>query len=389
MDAPTSTVGSADAPGAGFQSDRDDQFATTNRIDWPGPNRYRSSSGGPGPEYWQQRADYTINASLDTGTTEISGSVQIRYTNNSPDTLRYVWVQVDQNLYRSGSKGSALFPADSRGGVRGFEGGYDLAEVSVNGASVQPRINDTMMRLDLPTALMPGGGKVTLAIRYSFRVPEHGSDRMGRDSALYEIAQWYPRMAVYDDVRGWNTDPYLGQGEFYLEFGDVDYSVTVPAGYTVAASGVLQNPTEVLTAEQRRRLSTATGSADVVQIITEAEAAGGKTRSQPGTKTWRFRAQQVHDVAWAAAPDFRWDATSWNGIACAGLLRIPKGWQGLGACGRANAVDDQTVLTAVLSISVPAGDERGGSGWRNGIPDVRNGPLRQRRPCVDLRHHKP
>ena len=314
----------AQRSGSVFETQRDDPFATTNRIDWPGPNRYRSSSGVPGADYWQQRADYTIKASLDTGTAQLNGSVQIRYTNNSPDTLRYVWVQVDQNLYRTGSKGSSLFPADSRWGARGFQGGYDLTDVRVNGTPVRPRINGTMMRLDLPTPLTPGGGKTTITIKYSFRVPEHGSDRMGRDSALFEIAQWYPRMAVYDDVRGWNADPYLGQGEFYLEYGDVDYSVTVPAGYTVAGSGVLQNPGEVLTAEQRGRLTAASRSGDVVQIITQPEAAAAKTRSVAGTKTWRFRAQHVRDVAWAGAPDFRWDATSWNGILAQAYYEFPK-----------------------------------------------------------------
>ena len=318
------TPATATTSGSVFDTQRDDPFATTNRIDWPGPNRYRSASGVPGPDYWQQRADYTIAASLDTGAAQLTGSVQIRYTNNSPDTLRYVWVQVDQNLYRTGSKGSALFPADSRWGVRGFQGGYDLTDVQVNGTSVRPRINDTMMRLDLPTPLTPGGGKTTISIKYSFRVPEHGSDRMGRDSTLFEIAQWYPRMAVYDDVRGWNTDPYLGQGEFYLEYGDVDYSVTAPAGYIVAGSGVLQNPEEVLTAEQRRRLATASRSTDVVQIITQPEAATSKRRRVAGTKTWRFRAQHVHDVAWAGAPDFRWDATSWNGVLAQAYYEFPK-----------------------------------------------------------------
>jgi hypothetical protein len=307
-----------------YDTQRDDPFATMNRIDWPGPNRYRSSNGAPGPDYWQQRADYTITAALDTGTTELTGSVQIRYTNNSPDTLRYVWIQADQNLYRSGSKGSALFPADSRWGVRGFEGGYSFADVRVNGSPVRPRINDTMMRLDLPAPLVPGGGKTTISIRYSFKVPEHGSDRMGRDSALYEIAQWFPRMAVYDDVRGWNTDPYLGQGEFYLEYGDYDYSVTVPAGYIVAGSGVLQNPEQVLTAQQRQRLAQASRTSEVVQIITQAEAAAAKTAAKPGTRTWHFRAQNVHDVAWAGAPDFRWDATSWNGILAQAYYEFPK-----------------------------------------------------------------
>ncbi|MFL5469781.1 MAG: M1 family metallopeptidase [Gemmatimonadaceae bacterium] len=321
MDAPT---GNAAQQAAVFDTRRDDLFATTNRIDWPGPNRYRSPAGAPGPDYWQQRADYTIVATLDTSTTEVAGSVQIRYTNNSPDTLRYVWLQVDQNLYRSGSKGSALFPADSRWGVRGFAGGFDLEDVRVNGTRTEPRVKDTMMRLDLPTPLVPRGGKAMISMQFAFRVPEHGSDRMGRDSALYEIAQWYPRMAVYDDVRGWNTDPYMGQGEFYLEYGDYNYSVTVPAGYVVAGSGVLQNPEEVLTAEQRRRLSAASRSSQVVQVITQGEAATARTAQKSGTKTWRFRAQNVHDVAWAGAPDFRWDATSWNGILAQAFYQFPK-----------------------------------------------------------------
>ena len=323
MDAPVDSA-PARAGQRVYDTQRDDPFATTNRIDWPGPNRYRSSSGSPGPDYWQQHADYTIKAALDTGTTEISGSVEIRYTNNSPDTLRYVWLQADQNLYRSNSKGSALFPADSRWGVRGFQGGYTFTNVRVNGSAVEPRINDTMMRLDLPAPLAPRGGRATITLSYSFRVPEHGSDRMGRDSVLYEAAQWYPRMAVYDDVRGWNTDPYLGQGEFYLEYGDFDYAVTVPAGYVVAGSGVLQNANEVLTAEQRQRLATASRTASVVQIITQAEAAAAKGQRKTGTRTWRFRARNVHDVAWAAAPDFRWDATSWNGILTQAYYEFPK-----------------------------------------------------------------
>jgi hypothetical protein len=163
------------------------------------------------------------------------------------------------------------------------------------------------MRLDLDAPLRPKGGVATIAMAFSFRVPEHGSDRMGRDSTLYEIAQWYPRMAVYDDVRGWNTDPYLGQGEFYLEYGDIEYSVTAPAGYVIAGSGVLQNPQQVLTAAQRERLARAAKSQDVVQIITASESRPTPT---PGTKTWRFRAENVRDVAWAGAPDFRWDAVS-------------------------------------------------------------------------------
>ncbi len=284
-----------------------------NRIDWPAPSVYRSASGEPGPAYWQQRADYRLSVTLDTTAKRVSGTVRIRYTNNSPDTLRFVWLQLDQNLYRTGSKGSALFSQESRWGVRGFAGGDELSAVTVDGESVTPHVDDTMMRLDLPHPLPPRGAQATIAMAYRFNVPEHGSDRMGRDKTLYEVAQWYPRMAVYDDVRGWNTDPYLGQGEFYLEYGDIDYDITAPAGYTIAGSGVLQNADEVLSATQRERLVRAATSSDQVAIITRAEA---QATPAAGTKTWRFRAEHVRDVAWAGAPDFRWEATSWNGILC-------------------------------------------------------------------------
>jgi hypothetical protein len=290
------------------------------RAQWPGPNRYRSANGAPGPDYWQQRVDYRIHATLDTAMQTLAGRVTIDYTNNSPDTLRYVWLQLDQNLYRQGSMGSRIFAAESRWGVRGFRGGYDLSDVKVNGRDVEPRVHDTMMRLDLPQQLAPKG-RAAITMSYSFRVPEHGSDRMGRDSELYEFAQWYPRMAVYDDVRGWNTDLYLGQGEFYLEYGDISFSVTVPAGYTVAASGTLMNAREVLSAAQRDRLTRAARTSQVVQIISADEAVA---RPTPGTKTWQFRALSVRDVAWAAAPDFRWDATSWDGILAEAYYQWPK-----------------------------------------------------------------
>lgn len=298
-----------------------DPFYPLSRIEWTGPNQYRSANGSPGPEYWQQRADYRITATLDTTSRSVSGSVQIRYTNNSPDTLRYVWLQLDQNLYRPGSEGSVLFAAASRWGVRGFKGGYDLRDVRVSGQAITPRINDTMMQLSLPAPLLPKGGNVVITMNFTFQVPEHGSDRMGRDGPLYEIAQWYPRMAVYDDVKGWNTDPYLGQGEFYLEYGNIDFAVRAPAGYTVAASGTLQNPREVLTATQQQRLARASKTQEVVAITNIAEA---RARAMPGTKTWRFRAENVRDAAWAAAPDFRWDATSWNGILAQSYYEWPK-----------------------------------------------------------------
>jgi hypothetical protein len=290
-----------------YTTTEDDPFARIDRMDWPGPNRFRSANGEPGPDYWQQRADYTISATLDTTARSVAGSVTIKYVNNSPDTLRFVWLQVDQNLYRPGSKGSVINPADSRWGARNFQGGYDITKLTVDGKPHSPKVDDTMMRIDLDKPIAPKGGTATIAMDFRFNVPDHGSDRMGRDSSLYEIAQWYPRMAVYDDVRGWNTDPYLGQGEFYLEYGDYDYSVTVPAGYTVAGSGLLQNASDVLTATERQRLAQAATSTNVVQIITADES---KPKATPGTKTWKFHATNVHDVAWAAAPDMRWDAVS-------------------------------------------------------------------------------
>ncbi len=309
----------------------DDPFYPLNRMDLPGPNRYRTAAGSPGPDYWQQRADYAIAATLDTGTQTLSGVVHVSYTNNSPDTLRFVWIQLDQNLYRPGSEGSLLYAASSRWGGRDFPGGYQLASVTVNGASVTPKVDDTMARLDLPAPLPPHGGKLAIAIQYSFRVPEHGSDRMGRDGVLYEFAQWYPRMVVYDDMRGWNPDQYLGQGEFYLEYGDIDYSVTVPAGYTVGGTGVLQNARDVLSASERERLERAAKSTDVVAVITDSEARADKVTPRPGMATWHFSAKSVRDVAWAAAPDFRWDATSTGaipgnpaGVLCQAYYEEPK-----------------------------------------------------------------
>ena len=304
-----------------------DEFAWLDHMDWPGPNSYRGADGAPGPAYWQQRANYDIRATLDTGARRIQGHVTITYTNNSPDTLRYVWLQLDQNLYRTGSRGSALYPQDSRWGVRGFQGGYEITDLLVNGKSAASRVNDTMMQVTLDAPLAPHGASTTLAMDFTFRIPDHGSDRMGRDGTLYEIAQWYPRMAVYDDVRGWNTDPYLGQGEFYLEYGDIDYAVTVPAGYTVAGSGVLENPGDVLTGVERSRLARAATSTAVVPVIGTSDATATPVA---GMKTWRFRAHNVRDVAWAGAPDFRWDATSWNGVVIQAFYQWPKagaGWE--------------------------------------------------------------
>jgi hypothetical protein len=286
-------------------------------------NMYRSGSGAPGPRYWQQRVDYDLKASIDTGAKRLNGSMIMRYTNNSPDTLRYIWIQTEQNAFKSGSLNSYIFPPDSRFGALSFEGGnvFDRFDQLTGPASrptrraITPRDNGTVARLDLTTPLAPGQ-TATFDVAWHFLVPEHGADRMGRDGALYEIAQWYPRVAVYDDVRGWNTEPYLGQGEFYLEYGDYNLDVTVPAGYVVAATGALQNAMQVLAPAQLARLSQASKSAAVVNIITDAELRSGawRAKSTAPTTTWRFRSRNLRDVVFAASPDYLWDASSWKGI---------------------------------------------------------------------------
>jgi hypothetical protein len=172
-----------------------------------------------------------------------------------------------------------------------------------------------MMRVELPRPLGPDLG-VTFDVAWHFPIPPYGGGRMGRvGSRFYELGQWYPRMAVYDDVHGWNTLPYLGAGEFYLEFGDFDVSLTVPAGFQVAATGALANPTVIRTAQERARLAKAFESpGQTVAVITRQEAVANATRRVPGTRTWRFTASGVRDFAWASGPDLRWDASTWSGI---------------------------------------------------------------------------
>ena len=290
-------------------------------LDLPPGNEFRSGSGAPGPKYWQNHADYNIKASLDTTTKTLTGSLQLRYTNNSPDTLRFIWMQTEQNAFKDQSLNSFIFPQNSRFGARGFVGGdvitrFDQSFGGRNGRTValKTRDNGTVMKVDLAEPLAPGK-MATFDVAWHFLIPEHGADRMGRDGPLYELAQWYPRVNVYDDLRGWNTEPYLGQGEFYLEYGDYTVDVTLPAGYTVASTGTLTNPRDVLTPAVISRLAQAAKSATPVNIVTLDEIRSGAARPRAtGTMTWKFSAKNVRDVAWAASPEYLWDASSWNGI---------------------------------------------------------------------------
>ena len=303
----------------------------------PAPSVYRSASGEPGPSYWQQRADYDIEVALDPATHVVAGTETITYANHSPDTLAFVWFQLDQNLFAPGSKGSQVFEQEGRFGGAGFVGGYTIERVASGESPLEHRIDDTLMRVDLARPLPPGG-TTTITIDWSFTVPETGADRMGRDGDLHLLAQWYPRLAVYDDVNGWNTMPYLGQGEFYLEYGDFDVAITVPASWIVTATGELQNPDEVLTATQRDRLAQARRGGEVVHVITEAELANPASfrPRTSGTLAWRFRAEDVRDVAWAAAPNLLWDATSWNDVLTMAFYRpeAPASWREAAAMTR-------------------------------------------------------
>jgi hypothetical protein len=295
-------------------------------LPMPEGTEFRSASGAPGPRYWQNHADYDIQASIDTAAKTLTGQLRLRYTNHSPDTLHFVWFQVEQNAFQDSSLNAYVFPQQSRFGGRGFEGGdmidrFDLVRGAASHVKLATRVEGTELKADLPQGLAPGA-TATFDIAWHFKVPEHGADRMGRDGALYELAQWYPRVAVYDDLRGWNTEPYLGQGEFYLEYGDFTYAVTVPAGYIVAGTGSLDNAAEVLTTAERARLAKAATSATPVAITTPEELSSGAARPKSaGTLTWRFHAHNVRDVAWGAAPNYQWDASSWHGILAQAYYR--------------------------------------------------------------------
>jgi hypothetical protein len=290
---------------------------------------YRSATGAPGPQYWQNRADYDIQVTLNENENSVSGKVKITYTNNSPDQLPFVWLQLDQNLFNDQSKGGRATALEGgRHGNMGFEGGYTLQNISATKENVSGKkrnassvyqthiINDTRMQIRL-TEPMKTGEKIAISMDFSFPIPRYGSDRMGKynanDGVIYELAQWYPRMAVYDDIEGWNIMPYLGGGEFYLNYGDFNYSVTVPASHIVVGSGELLNPSEVLTKIQTDRLKKALDSDETIMIRSAEEVNDPASRPKSeGMLTWKFRCNETRDIAWASSKSFVWDAARIN-----------------------------------------------------------------------------
>ncbi len=275
------------------------------------PSATRSAGGAPGAGYWQNRADYDIDARIDPATKTLTGSERLTYTNNSPDTLDVLWLQLDQNIYRRDARAAVVSPFRTGGFTEGDV--IDSVAVEQDGRTdaLTPLISDTRMQLHL-AAPLPPHGRLVLHVAWHYTVPGAWGGRTAvtatRNGDIYEIAQWYPRMAVYDDVRGWDTAPYLGQ-EFYLEYGDISYAVTVPWDYLVLGSGALLNPEQVLTQTERDRLAQAATSDRTVMIRAPDEVTSPASRpTQSGTLTWRYRMNSTRDVAFAASPAFVWDA---------------------------------------------------------------------------------
>lgn len=301
------------------EAKQDNQHLFSN-FDYRQGNVYRTASGKPGPEYWQNSADYILEATLDDKNKSVSGSETIHYTNNSPETLDFIWLYVEQDRFTKNSRGTLTTPVQGSRYNGDVEGGFKLENLSAKtktGTSSKYLITDTRMQIFLDQPLAANGGTVDIKMDFSFKVPEEGMDRMGRmevkDGTIYAIAQWYPRVCVFDDVVGWNTDPYLGAGEFYCEYGNYDVKITAPADQTVVCSGKLENPKEVLTKTQMQRLEDASKSDKTVFIIKPEEvntpAAHAKSS---GTLTWHFKMENTRDVAWASSKAFIWDAAKMN-----------------------------------------------------------------------------
>jgi len=287
---------------------------------YPG-NDFRSASGEPGPKYWQNRADYKINCTLDTVNHKVSGDVEIIYTNNSPDVLKFLWLQLDQNIYKKDSRASATTTeTGGRWANSKFTNGYTIKSVSTeymgNKSTDKFMITDTRLQVWLTEALKSSGDKIKINIPFEFTVPEYGTDRMGRlqkkNGWIYEIAQWFPRMVVYDDIQGWNTLPYLGAGEFYLEYGDIEFTITAPANMLIVGSGKLLNPQDCYTTEQMKRWDAAAASDKTVTIRSSKEVTDPASRPKKASCTWKFKIENTRDAAWAASRAFIQDAARIN-----------------------------------------------------------------------------
>ncbi|MBI2261067.1 MAG: M1 family metallopeptidase [Caulobacterales bacterium] len=320
------SVGPIDQSKGSFE----DKFRQFEGEDWPTPTDYRNASGAPGHRYWQQQVDYDIDVSLDEARRTLTGREAVTYTNNSPDALGYLWLLLDQQNYRRDSlaersrtyRNSETVSVNEIQRIRRFqdwEGGFnDLRVTGPDGQAVPFTIVDSMMRIELPRPLATGQS-FAFTIDFTLPLPETNvvGGRSGYEcfteahedgNCLFLAAQWFPRLAVYSDYEGWHNAQFLGSGEFTLEFGDYDVSITAPTDHVVAATGVLTNP-DILSAEQRARLDQSRTADEPVYIVTPQEAAAAEARpARSGTRTWNFSADNVRDFGWASSRKFIWDA---------------------------------------------------------------------------------
>lgn len=283
----------------------------------------RSASGNPGVGYWQNAADYQIEVTLDEVEHTLGGKITMTYTNNSPESLDFVWMQMEQNRFTADSRGTLTTPVQGNRYNGDVDGGYEIsavqAKVGAKGMiSSKHIISDTRMQVWFAEPIPAQGGKATISMNFKFKVPQQGMDRMGRleveDGWIYAFAQWYPKVAVFDEIEGWNVEPYLGAGEFYLEYGNFDYKVTVPYDHIVVGSGQLMNPKEVLSKELQNRLTRASVSDQTVYLVSPAEIKNTPlTRpKQEGMVTWHFTISNARDIAFASSKAFIWDAAKIN-----------------------------------------------------------------------------
>jgi hypothetical protein len=288
----------------------------------PTPNTYRTASGSPGKDYWQQRADYDIKVELDDINRKITGSETITYFNNSPDELPYLWIQLDQNTFEKNGISKTSETGEIKNGIQASqfkeltdpkEYGYKITAVKdMKGNPLRHTINQTMMRIDLPTPVK-SGGSISFNIDWNYLVTEYGG-RTGYEffakdgNSNYFIAHWFPRMAVYNDVYGWQHKQFLGQGEFTLNFGNYKVAITAPNDIVVGAGGELLNPSQVMSANQLKRWEIAKTATRPVEIVTQTEAEAAEKGKPTGKKTWIFKADNVRDFAFTASRKFIWDA---------------------------------------------------------------------------------
>lgn len=295
----------------------------------PTPNEYRTASGAPGGKYWQQKADYNIEATLDEKNLMLIGKETITYSNNSPDRLDYLWLQLDENQHKPTAENNffdsnKLGQPGDEGAVKGLDveerlkglGDQILSVTDETGKALKYTINETMMRVDLPKTLMPGG-KVKFNVKWQYKIGHRtviggrgGYEYFAEDgNSLFTMTQWYPRMCVYSDFQGWQHKQFTGRGEFALAFGNFTVKMTVPADHLVCSTGECQNYAQVLTPEQMARYTKAsTNYNDVTEIVTLSECTAAEKNKATATKTWIFKADSVRDFAWGSSRKFMWDA---------------------------------------------------------------------------------